>query len=212
MNLLLNMITGISASVIWNSSSVYISEISNNSNKGKFFGINAAINNFSHLTGSGLSTLIFMFLDNFWYYNVLFSLSLLISVCFLLLPTVEINQNNLLDREEDEANKMGSVWIAVVDKTLRPLWVYTFFAGYISAFYLGFLFEVVNLSLPNDSEDEQKIKLTYVYIALGLFSFLAGMSSGRLVDNAKNPKNVGFIFSLMVTVAFGLTLYAFWVK
>ena len=59
-----------------------------------------------------------------------------------------------MESTSEEPKKMGSVWIAIKEKRLRPIWIYTFFAGYISAFYLGFLFEVVNLSLPNESEDE----------------------------------------------------------
>ena len=43
-------------------------------------------------------------------------------------------------------------------------------------------------------------------------SFLAGMSSGRLVDRAKKFKNVGFAFSVIVVAGMSLTLFAFWVK
>ena len=38
-NLIFNAITGLSASIIWNSFSKYVSDIATKDNKGKFFGI-----------------------------------------------------------------------------------------------------------------------------------------------------------------------------
>ena len=57
------------------------------------------------------------------------------------------------------------------------------FSGAIIAYYSGVLYQLIELSLPEDLTSSQiNVKTTYVFIALGLSETITGFASGYLAD------------------------------
>jgi hypothetical protein len=103
---------------------------------------------------------------------------LLSGLSFGLLPSIEISEQ--VKPFWEKAKETISL---MKDKKMRPLLVYFFFAGSVVSFYTGFLYKIVQNSLPDGTSDKEvNEKTSYVYICLGVFEFLGGIFSGLLAD------------------------------
>ena len=97
---------------------------------------------------------------------------------FSLLPSIKINEE-----VKPFWSKVKETLSLLKNKQMRPLIVYFFFAGSAVSFYTGFLYKIVQNSLPSGTSDKEvNEKTSYVYICLGVFEFLGGVFSGILAD------------------------------
>lgn len=71
----------------------------------------------------------------------------------------------------------------ILSRKMRYLLIYYYFAGSIVAFFVGFLYKLIKLSLPEDMDsDTIRKKSAYCFIVLGVFEFIGGFVSGYVAD------------------------------
>lgn len=97
----------------------------------------------------------------------------------------------------------------IASKKMRPLLFYYFFAGSIVAFYTGFLYKLIQGSLPDDDEDTVARKSATVFIVLGFFEFLGGFVSGYVSDRA-NRYLVATGSTIIVELAIVLSIICYY--
>lgn len=74
---------------------------------------------------------------------------------------------------------------------MLPLVFYYILEGAIVAFYVGFLYKIVDSSIPfpENTHKDQNIKTAYVFIVLGCGEFVGGITSGMLADRLRLKQN-----------------------
>lgn len=98
---------------------------------------------------------------------------------FFFLPNVTSNPSAIKKPNFQTMKKL------LLNKQIIPLLTFMSFIGVILAFYSGFLHKIIFKCLTPDQQKDETLVNQYtalVFICLGVFEVVSGVSSGRLVD------------------------------
>ncbi|CAD8049827.1 unnamed protein product [Paramecium primaurelia] len=199
------IINGICASTLWVSQPWYITSISTNETRGKYFGIFWALMQSSQIVGNVMG-LVLVQLSPLLYFLVMTIVCGVSGCCFLFLPSKFEKAQEVKSVKE----KIRGICIIISSRKMRPMLLYYYFAGTIVAFYTGFLYKLIAASQPEDqSQDETTKKQAYVFIILGVFEFISGICSGYISDRV-NRYMVATTSTIIVELALIVSIISYY--
>eukprot|EP01016_Furgasonia_blochmanni_P003841 TRINITY_DN11504_c0_g1_i1.p1 TRINITY_DN11504_c0_g1~~TRINITY_DN11504_c0_g1_i1.p1 ORF type:complete len:550 (-),score=120.58 TRINITY_DN11504_c0_g1_i1:168-1817(-) len=238
-NIISSAICGFCASVLWGAQARYMAEIINPIRAGRYVGTFSAIVNSSVFTGNLLSTIIFSFTNQKWFYIILFTIDCVAVFCFRLLPDVKISEKSppifgsahadpstsfeVVDAhtdpsapspEEDQSftRQLRKILSVPQDKRIRIWLLNGFFAGLCPTFYIGMLYKVVDHSAGVLlSKEEEDRRVAFILMTLGGIQCAVGLIYGRILDRINKIRGAHTAL-LVIQGALIITMLAYYLK
>lgn len=226
LNIIISVLVGLGASIIWLTQSDYVNLCSDESTKGFYNGVFWSLMQMSQIIGSVLATFVLANTDQFTFYIILLAFGLFSIVMFAFTPRIPLQSrepDSILDRSEEAPKvretlgvSLRKFWDALVCKKSSFLLIPKFLIGVVIAFYASYLSTIVDATLDPDAPVQYiNERVGFVLIALALGEVSAGFTIGRLADKIHKIKllhaiivipEVALIFSI---VAYRTKIYPF---
>lgn len=208
-NLICAAVIGFTAAILWVAATGYVSALSGEDSRAKFFGIFWALAQSSQITGNGLSAFLLGTGSHFGYFMVLFALALISAFLFLLLPQVE------KPREQADSKplrmKVLTFFREVFKHKMLVFSVFMIFSGVVLGFKSGFLYKLVKEAIEDQGDTDLNQKTAYVFVCCGVFEFIGGLACSFFGDKI-DRYIIGTVSTQIIEVAIVLTYIAYSMK
>ena len=208
----LNVITasfvGIGASLLWLSQADYTNQCASPSTKSRYNGIFWALFQLSQLIGTGMSTLVLRYTNQFIFYLILLGFAFASLILFSFLPHVHKHEGQPVEEAQLEpfSQSVSKFGRALIHKKALPLNFLMFMTGVVLAFNAGYLNIIANnIATVNYAEDHippeipdnianEKVSIVFIGLAVG------EVSSGLLISLVGDAMNKVLLLNLVVLI------------
>ena len=194
-NLLFSMISGSITTLLYATGNEYVGWASNEQNKGFFYGISWAFAQSSIAVGNFSAALLIRYFGQFQFYLVMSCTAFISFILFFFVHELEIPKPS--QKMVSLKKELKNFYDFLIQKRIRPLLYYMFASGMTVGFYSGFIYILIQNSLPTDTNEQINEKTGFVLGTQGILELITGLVFGSFVDKY-SKKKIAYLSNILL--------------